>query len=119
MKVPLEPRYWVTPSGNQISRNQLMVRLNNMQRVFIRGSYASDGSQQTRLENVNLEFADEGTDGTSVLTVEECVCPDGYTGSSCQLCAPGYYTDTQDQWGPICRKCNCNNHADVCHPTTG
>ncbi len=32
-----------------------------MQRVFIRGSYASDGSQQTRLENVNLEFADEGT----------------------------------------------------------
>ena len=19
----------------------------------------------------------------------------------------------------ICRKCNCNNHADVCHPTTG
>ena len=36
-------------------------RLNNLQRVFIRGSYAGGGSQQTRLENVNLEFADEGT----------------------------------------------------------
>ena len=53
------------------------------------------------------------------MSVEICQCPEGYTGSSCQLCEPGFFTNRTDKWGPICQKCNCNGHADTCHPTTG
>ncbi len=44
---------------------------------------------------------------------------DTIAGSSCQLCAPGYYSDREDAYGPICIKCNCHGHADTCHPRTG
>ena len=64
-----------------MSITSCLFRLNNLQRVFIRGSYAGSGSQQTRLENVVLEYAEELEDGEEpVLTVEQCVCPEGYTG---------------------------------------
>ena len=58
-----------------------------MQRVFIRGSYAGAASQQTRIENVILEVAveaEEGStqDGEAVLSIEQCVCPEGYTGQN-------------------------------------
>lgn len=35
-----------------------------------------------------------------------CVCPEGWTGPSCDLCAPGYY-------GPECKQCPCWPGTDV------
>ena len=51
--------------------------------------------------------------------VELCDCPAGYTGFSCQLCSPGYFSVREDSGSPICEPCNCNGHAETCHPKTG
>lgn len=52
--------------------------------------------------------------------VERCVCPEGYTGLSCEYCAPGYRRDPLGI-SPYfrCVKCFCHNHADTCDPDTG
>ncbi len=46
--VPLEPYYWVLPSGAAIDRSTLMVVLNNLQGLYIRASYALDNDAQAR-----------------------------------------------------------------------
>ena len=123
MVAKLEPRYWVTASGNPVEREKLMVILNSLDNVYIKGSYGTSSTSFARLSTVEMDSAQELMSEDEVsdpaLSVEICQCPDGYTGSSCQLCEPGYFTTRSDKWGPICEPCNCNNHANTCHPLTG
>ena len=43
--------------------------------------------------------------------VEQCQCPPGYSGASCQLCAPGHY---RDYTAFRCLSCPCHGHEDTC-----
>ena len=121
IRAVLEPRYWVTPTGNKVERDTLMVVLNSLDSLYIKGSYGSQSTSFVRLTEVALDSAREVQEDVSdpALGVELCQCPDGYTGSSCQLCSPGYFTTRRDKWGPICEPCNCHGHAASCHPLTG
>ncbi|XP_062386946.1 laminin subunit alpha-3-like [Sardina pilchardus] len=49
----------------------------------------------------------------------ECICKQGYAGTRCEKCAPGYYGNPLLPQGK-CQACNCS-HGDPtkCHPTTG
>ncbi|XP_067277923.1 attractin-like protein 1 isoform X1 [Pseudorasbora parva] len=44
-------------------------------------------------------------------------CKNLTTGSQCQICLPGYYGDPTN--GGKCQACRCNNHANVCHSSSG
>ncbi len=94
-----------------------------------------------RLRRVALERADRGnvTNGVpqGVNKIEECRCPPGHTGTSCEECEPGYWRDpnvatAQGQSGVdaflglvnpvyrrVCVPCDCNGRADSCDPHTG
>jgi laminin gamma 1 len=52
--------------------------------------------------------------------VEECTCPAGYTGASCEKCAPGFTRETP-YGGPStkCVPCTCNSHSTSCDPESG
>lgn len=54
-----------------------------------------------------------------VTSVEQCQCPPGYHGHSCEECALGHFRESEDDFGPICGACRCNGHAEFCHPLTG
>ena len=59
--------------------------------------------------------------------IEQCRCPAGYAGFSCQNCAPGYYREKPKEFSvrethtiiAPCVPCQCNNHSETCDPETG
>ena len=100
IEVPMDPYYWVLPSGAPVDRPKLMVVLNNLEGVYVRASYGMDRDGQARLSDVSLDSAFEVPAGKNlteedqvdlVTSVELCFCPEGYYGYSCESCALGYF----------------------------
>ncbi|XP_063724492.1 laminin subunit gamma-1-like isoform X2 [Symsagittifera roscoffensis] len=91
----------------------------NVNSILIRGAY---GDISCDLKNVALEYATEEYSFTSAQKVasEICQCPEAYSGTHCQDCAPGYRR-LNVELGQLseCVKCNCNSHASDCDPLTG
>jgi len=54
------------------------------------------------------------------VNVEQCRCPDGYTGQFCEACDYGYHRD-RARGGPHarCVMCTCHGHSDTCDVDTG
>ncbi len=48
MRVPLEPHFWVLPTGSPVDRNKLMMALKDVQGIYIRASYGTDPNAQAR-----------------------------------------------------------------------
>ena len=70
-----------------------------------------------RIGNIRMGVAvpqDAGI-GRAVL-VEQCSCPTGYSGTSCEVCAPGFQKNPSTG---RCQGCNCNGHSNDCDPLTG
>ena len=59
MAAPLDPYYWVLPSGAPIEREKLMVVLTDLTGIYIRASYGLDSDGQSRLSKVALDSAIE------------------------------------------------------------
>ncbi|KAL7976138.1 hypothetical protein Chor_008235 [Crotalus horridus] len=51
--------------------------------------------------------------------VEDCTCPPGYRGPSCQDCDVGYTRTTSGLYLGTCEPCSCNRHATECDTETG
>lgn len=84
---------FTTLSGSPVTRDQFMHVLNQLNAIYIRATYW-DEPLISQLSDVNLVMADIDEDDYSKyeeLSVEQCSCPAGYTGNSCEDCAPGYY----------------------------
>lgn len=68
------------------------------------------------LSRISLETAVRISDpDTQVSWVEECECPLGYSGLSCEDCARGYTRTSQN----TCELCECNGFSADCHPESG
>lgn len=68
-----------------------------------------------------MDIANEHNTGSNerALAVEQCHCPEGYTGLSCEDCAVGYTRAEEGIYLGICEPCNCNGNSRECHPETG
>ena len=89
----------------------------DLQRVLssLDGLYVTAGfNSHIILTSIHLNTVQESDTGV-VRWVEECDCPTGYAGLSCELCSPGY---TRSSSG-LCEQCQCNGFSDTCDPDTG
>lgn len=110
-----------TLSGGPVTRDQFMHILRDLNAIYIRATYF-DQTLISQLSDVFLTMADDDEENYHLyeeLPVEKCNCPPGYTGRSCEDCAPGYWRNPNGPHGGYCVPCNCHNHADTCDCNTG
>ena len=64
--------------------------IQNIHRFLIRAKYHTDQLEGT-LHTAALEFgSQQSLNLRKTLAVEQCLCPPGYTGLSCETCDFGY-----------------------------
>ncbi|XP_053096923.1 basement membrane-specific heparan sulfate proteoglycan core protein isoform X14 [Pangasianodon hypophthalmus] len=111
--------YWQRPDGMPATREHLLMVLADLDDILIRASYHTV-MRSSSISGISMETAVPHYTGLErALEVEQCRCPPGYQGLSCQDCAPGYTRTGGGLYLGHCEPCECNGHSDSCHPETG
>uniref|UniRef100_A0A8C5LBZ8 Basement membrane-specific heparan sulfate proteoglycan core protein n=1 Tax=Jaculus jaculus TaxID=51337 RepID=A0A8C5LBZ8_JACJA len=111
--------FWRRPDGQPATREHLLMALADLDELLVRATFSSV-PRAASISAVSMEVAQPGpSGGPRALEVEECRCPPGYIGLSCQDCAPGYTRTGSGLYLGHCELCECNGHSDLCHPETG
>ncbi|XP_031463807.1 basement membrane-specific heparan sulfate proteoglycan core protein isoform X6 [Phasianus colchicus] len=117
--VPFREHAWRRADGRDATREHLLMALADIDVLMIRASY-SEQPTESRLSDVRLDVAvPHATGRPPALEVEDCTCPPGYRGPSCQDCDVGYSRSTSGLYLGTCERCQCHGHATECHPETG
>lgn len=99
ISAPFIAGQWYSVDGRQASREEVMMTLANVQNLLIRLQYIDQVQREVELLNIVMDSAairDQGLGSASL--VEECRCPAGYGGLSCESCAPGYVRQQSGAW---------------------
>ncbi|KAK9294716.1 hypothetical protein QLX08_010779 [Tetragonisca angustula] len=117
--VPLLEQYWQRNDGTQADREHLLMTLADMRAIRIKATYTTH-TDEAALSLVSLDTADKYNTGRArAVEVEECSCPVGYKGLSCEDCDVGYTRAGQGLYLGTCQPCSCNGHSNQCNPETG
>ncbi|KAJ6656843.1 hypothetical protein lerEdw1_003174 [Lerista edwardsae] len=118
-EIVFREQHWRRPDGQPATREHLLMALADLDEILIRATYSTD-MLSASIAGVSLETAVPAhTSLPRALEVEECRCPPGYQGLSCQDCASGYTRTGGGLYLGHCALCECNGHSDACHPETG
>jgi len=103
-------------SGEPVTRPEMMRLLNDLDSIMILAT-PYRGVSSVSISNVGMETTDYdlpiGSDDP-IPGVEECICPEGYKGHSCQLCAEGHFRDKSNGGDGICKRCDCYPNCNYC-----
>ncbi|XP_040361205.1 basement membrane-specific heparan sulfate proteoglycan core protein isoform X4 [Ixodes scapularis] len=105
------------------TREDIMMALQNIEGIFVRASF-DDELAESSIQNLEMESASYSSPKNPPATfVEQCSCPTGYTGNSCENCAPGYIRRRTGSYLGECTQgvlpCNCNGHSTSCDQQYG
>uniref|UniRef100_A0A4W5KXH8 Laminin subunit alpha-1 n=1 Tax=Hucho hucho TaxID=62062 RepID=A0A4W5KXH8_9TELE len=117
-------------TGQRVDRDELMTALADVAGLRIRGHLNASAEGALRLSTISLDMVDiNSTNTVQARDVEQCECPLGYSGTSCESCSSGFYRVGGILFGGNCLQCECNDHATECdingvcldctHNTTG
>ncbi|XP_052398153.1 laminin subunit alpha-1 isoform X2 [Carassius gibelio] len=117
-------------SGSRVQRDELMTVLADVAALRVRVQLEDSVEGTLRLSSVSLGVGDTNSGLSKIpLDVEQCECPWGYSGTSCEYCMSGFYRVGGILFGGNCLQCECNDHTAECdisgeclgcaHNTTG
>lgn len=108
--------------GEAVSRSQFLSVLVSLDALLIRAAYHTD-QVETLLERAVIYSGGVELGARASTQVEQCLCPPGYTGLSCETCAFGYKrifeNSTDHQLLGKCIPCPCNGHSNSCDLQSG
>ncbi|XP_037819776.1 laminin subunit alpha-1-like [Lucilia sericata] len=108
--------------GSQVSRAQFLAVLTNLEALLVRAAFHTD-QVETNLERVIIYTGGLELGGPPSSKVEQCRCPSGYTGLSCESCDFGFirvYENSSDHHEVgRCKPCPCNGHSNSCDLQSG
>ncbi|KAL7676000.1 hypothetical protein ACOME3_002259 [Neoechinorhynchus agilis] len=119
--VRLTERSFTRLDQSPLDRPHMLMALANVDKFWVRASINNNPISVT-LSSITIEVASRFGQGNIANEVEKCKCPVQYTGSSCELCAPGY---TRRHGVGLylgeCYSCreHCHGRTDECDPETG
>ncbi|EDW00229.1 GH12750 [Drosophila grimshawi] len=118
--VPIVESAWQRSDGQVINRPHLLMALSKIDAIYIKATYTT-GTMEGSLKHVALDIASANNQGTPrAYEVEECRCPVGYIGLSCERCAPGFKRNPEEGlYLGACEQCTCNGHSSQCEAETG
>lgn len=118
--VPILEGNWQRSDGNAVNREHLLMALADVSDIFIKATYTTM-TEEAALSHVSLDIATETNSGSyqRAVEVEQCTCPRGHQGLSCEDCAPGYKRSDSGIYLGLCEECFCNGHSTECDSETG
>ncbi|KAI5637001.1 immunoglobulin domain-containing protein [Phthorimaea operculella] len=116
--VQLLEKGWQRADGKEVSREHFLLALADVKAILVKASY-SNYAELATIDSASIETAEPNGNGPPALHVEQCVCPVGYIGTSCEDCAPGYTRNSSGLYLEQCALCDCGGHSSTCHPETG
>jgi len=102
------------------TRDDFLLVLSQLDGIFVKAS-PFKFMTETFLRKVTMDVAIPNKTPFPATGIEQCLCPEGYIGTSCESCARGYYRDFLDKSnGDLgsCMKCQCNGHEKSCQMNT-
>lgn len=114
----------VPPLFEDTTREDIMIVLQNVQEILIKASY-DPYLLDSSISDIRLEssFISNVSDPDRSAFIEQCSCPLGYMGPSCEQCTSGYVRYPAGRYLGKCELaptvCQCNGHSDKCDPFTG
>lgn len=117
-----------TQSTGVATRADFLRVLANLEMIAIRATLHStmkesilkDVSLDEAVERATLEQYGSYNMETAQVAgeVEQCICPLGHSGLSCESCTEGYVRLVDPKTGALsCVHCSCNGHAEECDST--
>ncbi|XP_052025259.1 LOW QUALITY PROTEIN: laminin subunit alpha-2 [Apodemus sylvaticus] len=110
-----------------VTREDFLDILYDIHYILIKATYGNV-VRQSRISEISMEIADPGQVSAAsppARLIERCDCPAGYSGLSCETCAPGFYRLRSEPGGRTpgptlgtCVPCQCNGHSSQCDPET-
>ncbi|SPP89182.1 blast:Basement membrane-specific heparan sulfate proteoglycan core protein [Drosophila guanche] len=118
--VEIKESAWQRGDGQFANREHTLMALSNITAIYIKATYTTS-TKEGALKQVSLDTATATPLGTQrAYEVEECRCPTGYIGLSCETCAPGYKRDdVSGLYLGLCEPCECNGHSTQCDAESG
>uniref|UniRef100_H2ZZ57 Heparan sulfate proteoglycan 2 n=1 Tax=Latimeria chalumnae TaxID=7897 RepID=H2ZZ57_LATCH len=119
ISVPIRESAWQRVDGKISTRENFLMALAEIDVFRIRATYL-DRMSESRISDIRLDVAVPYSTGLErAVEVEECICPHGYRGPSCQECDVGYSRFAGGLYLGTCVRCDCNGHSDQCDEETG
>ena len=107
--------------GTPASREYMMIALAGLDNILVKAAH-SGWTSTAGISDVSLDTGNERDPRTGrgrASAVEQCQCPPGYKGLSCEACAPGYRRSGMGLYLGYCEPCDCNGKSSSCDSETG
>ncbi|XP_065536989.1 laminin subunit alpha-2 isoform X6 [Lathamus discolor] len=113
--------------SRSVSREDFLNVLYDVHYILIKATHGNI-MRQSRISEISMEVAEGGAISgmtPQAYLIEKCDCPLGYSGLSCESCAPGFYRlpsppagRTPAQSLGACVVCQCHGHSTMCDSET-
>ncbi|KAJ9584666.1 hypothetical protein L9F63_020991, partial [Diploptera punctata] len=119
ISVPMVETVWQRHDGQIPNREHFLMALADVETILIKATYTTN-TREAALIQVSLDVAEDRNTGQArALEVEQCQCPIGYRGLSCEDCEVGYTRTEGGLYLGTCEPCQCYGHSNECDPETG